>query len=315
MTREQALAWLRDRVSEEQDARAVEQVSVERFVEVPGGAVRLLHHRPEGASGRPVLIVPGFGAITAGWQEVYQCLHDRAEFVVLETLEKSTTRLDTADPDLSIESLAEQLRLGLEGLGWVGRDFVMMGSSWGGTTLLWALKLGMVAPPTTVVVDPLERLIVPEWVLRDLVPLLPIALVDALRSPIAWVMLRNMNEPRQRARAEAFIEAADPLRWMRAIQQSWYVHLLGEVGEIDHPVIVLNGTHDGVHDAANAPRIARELPAGSLLHCPVEEHLRERMIGVMMRELTRVEAGEPLPEPLRALMRDPDELIADLQSG
>jgi hypothetical protein len=108
-------------------------------------------------------------------------------------------------------------------------------------------------------------------------------------------MLGDMEEPTQRERAYAFVYGADVGKWKRAAEAARDFELYGRLAGIRREVFVLNGTHDKIHDQRHYPAIAREMPRGRFLYMRADERDRERLFGVVARELVRVSATDGLP--------------------
>ncbi|MCB9758954.1 MAG: hypothetical protein H6739_03870 [Alphaproteobacteria bacterium] len=296
--------WLRAQLHGPADPRPFEEVAEISFVPVQDGSLRVLRTRPAAPTGRPVVLIPGFGATVASWQDFYALTQARVELIVIETLEKRTTTLTTEHPDFSVGAMARDIGLALDHLGVSGRDHVLMGSCWGATLVLEGLMRGAFDPPTVAVYDPMHAMWFPKLLLRYLAPHIPPELVDLLRAPISAVALHGMDQPRQRARAESAIAAADTLRWSRAAAAAADVELYGRLGAIAREVLVFNGSHDKVHDRSHYPRIARELPRGRFFFLEVDEVEREHLAGVIALELAKTRADAPVPDTLAAFEVD-----------
>lgn len=197
-------AWLTKAIAADLHPRRIDDPGVAEIqhLPVPDGAIRVLHVPHEG--GRPVVMVPGFGATLEGWEEFYGLTMGRVNLYVIETLEKSTTRLDSQDPDLSVARMAEDIQRALDHLGLAGADFVLAGSCWGATIILEGLIRGALDAPTVFAYDPMHSMWFSPWVLKHLTPRLPVGLIDKLRGPIGAVALAGMTQEVQRRRSESF---------------------------------------------------------------------------------------------------------------
>lgn len=269
---------------------------------VPDGHVRVLHHRPQHVqASRPVVILPGFAATVPPWQGCYAKLQGHTEFYVIETLEKSSTRIQGRSHDLSFLALARQADAAVRALDLPGRDHVLMASSLLATSLFAGLPHGLLDAPTKVALDPLRKMWFPRFFLRWFLPLVPEWFVDWARGPVAQIALRGMAPP-QKARAEAFLEAADPYRWKRAAMHNATFDLFDVTPQVTQQVTLLLGVGDKVHDDSVARRAASELPSARLLVVPSDPLVRERMAGAVLAELARCTAQDPLPPALRGFL-------------
>jgi len=275
-------------------------VGEELLVPVEGAELRAFHFPCTGAaSGRPVVMVPGFGATPEGFQDFYAAVRGKAELYYLETREKSSSRISARRPDMSVSRSARDVQQALDWLGLSRRgDFLLIAPCWGATIVLQGLIEGTLDAPTVVVADPMHALWFPKVLLRFVAPVIPTGLLRALRPLIAQAMLGDMQEPIQKERAYSFAYGADVRKWKAAAHAAWDVELIGRLGGIEREVFVLNGTKDKIHDQAFYPRMAAELPRGRFVYMPTEEHNRERLFGVAAVDFSRVSANAGLPPGL-----------------
>jgi pimeloyl-ACP methyl ester carboxylesterase len=272
----------------------------ERYIPVGDAEIRVLHFRPPHPQAvRPIVLVPGWGAIPEGFQDFYAVVHGKAELFYLETREKGSCRILNPRADMSVSRSAQDIQAALEALGLAERrDFVLLGSCWSGAIILQGLLEGTLKAPTIVTTDPMHALWFPRWVLRYISPLLPTSAVRMLRPILLHSMVGDMQEPAQKQRIFAFARGADIRKWKKSAEAARDFELFGTLSEVQEEVFVLNGTRDKVHDPLNYPRIARELPHGRFLYVPTDESRRERMFGAVALEFARVTSGQGLPSCL-----------------
>ncbi len=271
----------------------------EMDVPVEGGWIRVLHVPcDDPAARRPVVMVPGFGATPEGFQDFYAALRGRAELYYVETREKSSSRI-AGGADMSVSRSARDIQQALDHIGLPrSGDFLLIAPCWGAAIVLQGLMERSLDAPTVVVADPMHALWFPKVFLRFVAPIAPVALLRLLRPLVARAMLGDMQEPRQKERAYAFVYGADVWKWKTAAHAAWDFELLGRLGTIQREVFVLNGTGDKIHDQVFYPRIAAELPGGRFISMPTDESNRERLFGVAALEFARVSADDGLPRSL-----------------
>ncbi len=278
--------------------------SEEISVPVDGGRIRVFHFASRDPSARrPIVMVPGFGATPAGFQDFYEAVRDRAEVYYLETREKASSMLDADRADMSVSRSARDLQQALAFLGLEGRDFVLLAPCWGAAIVLQGLIEGSLDAPTVVVADPMHTLWFPKWLLRFVSPLLPVGFVNVLRPLIARAMLGGMKEQKQRERAYAFVNGADVRKWKMSAEAARDFELFGRLGGIEREVFVFNGTNDRIHDQDNYPLIAAEMPRGRFIFMPTDEANRERLFGVAGLEFAHVTARDGMPPKLARFER------------
>ncbi len=272
----------------------------EIWVPVEGAEIRVLHCVPSHpVASRPIVFVPGWGVIPAGFQDFYQSVRGKAELYYVETREKGSSRIHGRKPDMSPDRSARDIGAVLEALGLRGRrDFVLAGACWGSTLVLHGLREGVLDAPTILAADPMHTLWFPKWLLRYVAPLAPSFLLGALRWLIVFALIGDMEERTQKGRDYAFARAADPWRWKRTAQAAKDLELFRALGAVRQEVFVLNGTNDKVHDQTHFPRIANEIPRGRFLYMPTDESNRERCMGAAALEFAKVTAADRLPRAL-----------------
>jgi Alpha/beta hydrolase family len=294
---------------------AVEQPDAPRFWEpgggaeiitVPGDGVELRVYRMRPArpvARRPIVFVPGWGTNPPGWYDFTKAVCGRAELYYLETREKASSRILDRSTDMGVGQAARDIGRALDFLGLVGQDFVLAGACWGAAQVLKGMIDGCLRAPTVLLQDPMHRLWFPRWILRWVSPLVPLPLLHVLRPILTRVMLGDMKEPVQKARAYAFVYGADFWKWKKSAEAARDFELHGALGGVRDEVFVLNGTADKVHDPAHYPRIASELPRGRFLFTPTVESRRELLLGAVALEFAKVAAEDGLPGSLAGFER------------
>lgn len=279
------------------------------MVPVEGGELRVLYSVPSSPAprsqtsgtasrARPVLFVPGWGAVPEEFREFYHFLHDEVELYYLETREKRSSILDPRS-GMNVGRSGRDIEKAIEKLGLRDRDFVLLGACWGSSIILQGLHDQTLSAPTVVLVDPMKSLWFPRWLLRFVFRWTPNFVVRLLKPLIVWLKLLGMQEPRQRQRAEQFIRAADIGKWRRAAVAARNFQLAGKLKTIEKELFVLNCSDDAIHDQRYYPVLTDRLPRGRFLSLQVDERHRERMVGLAAREFARVTAEQGVPESLR----------------
>jgi len=275
-----------------------------RRLPVDGAEIRVIHVVPKApTSTRPIVFVPGWGTIPAGWQDFLSAVYGKAELYYIETREKSSSRILDRRTDMSVAQSARDIGRALSLLGLDGQDFVLAAACWGAAMVLKGMMDGHLHAPTVVLHDPMHTLWFPKWVLRWVAPWLPAPALAILRPIFAHVLLGDMREPRQRARAYSFVYDADFWKWKKSAQAARDFELYGSLGAVREEVFVANGTADKVHDPVDYPRICRELPRGRFLFLPTDESRRELLFGALALEFARARAADGLPASLTRFER------------
>jgi pimeloyl-ACP methyl ester carboxylesterase len=273
-------------------------------VPVDGAEIRVYRISPRRPSARrPIVFVPGWGTDPPGWFDFYKAVHGRAELWYLETREKASSRILDRRTDMGVAQAARDIGRVLDALGFARRDFVLAAACWGAAQVLQGMIDGHVRAPTVLLQDPMHRLWFPRWILRWVAPLVPLPLLHVLRPILVKLMLGDMKEPVQKARAVSFVYGADFWKWKKSAEAARDFELHGTLGGVRDEVFVLNGTADKVHDPVHYPRIAAELPRGRFLFTPTIESRRELLLGAAALEFAMVSAADGVPSSLAKFER------------
>ena len=257
------------------------------YVPVKDGEIRVLHHLPPNAArlrdarvpqGRPIVFLPGWGTIPEGFKEFLEVVYGQSECYYLETREKNSSRLDRRRARMDMDQLAEDVQQVMEV---AGPESVLMGTCWGSTIIAHGLARGIITAKTVVLFDPMYELWFPKWLLNWVVPVVPLWLWGLLKPIGKRIALWGMKEPVQRARAELFIDSADLWKWKHTALQARDVNLYESMGKIRQEVLVMNGVKDKIHDRRHYPELAALAPKGRFFYLPVDESLRERLLGIV----------------------------------
>ena len=273
------------------------------YVQVEDAEIQVYHITPPNpVANRPVVFVPGWGGIPSGYTDMYEVLHGKVELYYIETREKSSSILhNRRKAKFTMNQKARDVGAVLSYMKFEeeGKDYVLLGPCWGGAIVLQGLMDGSIHAPTVVVMDPMHRLWFSKWVMKYITPLIPIWFIKILKPLIKWIKLHNMTEQVQRQRADDFIEHADLWKWKRTGVQVNDFELFGNLYQIAEEVFVINGTHDLIHDSADYPKIAQELPRGKFLRFSTNEANRELFMGLIAREFATVDRKQGIPPSLQ----------------
>lgn len=290
------------RLAEPADDRPFDSLAEVSFHPVVGGEHRVLHLAGSGTGGRPVVFVPGWGASIAGWQDFFGLLQGEVELYVIETLEKSTTRIDRGPHDRTVLQTARNVASTIESLG-LG-DYALFGACWGGAILLEGLIEGLFEEaPVVLAYDPMHSMWFSPLFLKGVASWLPLVCIEAVRAPLSYFAIRGLDQPVQRERTKAFIADADVWRWRAYSVAAADFELYGRLSKVSREVLVVNGANDAIHDRSQYPKVARELPKGRMFYREVDESQRERFAAVVAEALAG-SSGSAVPELLLEMEQD-----------
>lgn len=250
-----------------------------------------------GTRPQPLVFLPGWGAVLAGFEAVLDAIDPDVEIYYLETREKGSSRMQRG-AGFSMEQTAADLGDAAAALGLEEHGYVLMGSSFGASVAAEALADGVLAgrlPAATVLFEPMSEL----WLPRGLLAasrFAPLSLVALLKPLLKRLVLAGMGAETQRRRAALVIDGADLRKWRRAAVAMREWSLLALAPRITEPVVVVRTTGDRFHDASVFPRIVDALPQGELLTRPVPESQREQLMGRLASAYVRGDSPDKAPE-------------------
>jgi len=179
----------------------------------------------------------------------------------------------------------------------------LIGTCWGSTILAHGLARRILSAPTAVLFDPMHTLWFPKWLLKWVVPLIPLWLWNLIRPIGKRIAIKGMNEPTKRSRAEMFVDNATLWKWKRSGIQVQDANLYHSMPQIQQEVLVMNGVQDKIHEQEHYPKLAALIPKGRFFHIPVDESQREQLLGLASVLFSQVTKDEGLPEELRGFER------------
>ncbi len=284
--------------------------SEEIYLPVEDGEIRVYHNKPASPSAcRPIVFIPGWGALADSFNDFYSIIYPHAEFYHIETREKHSSRLNRKKARMDMSQKAHDIRDVIRQLGLGAQnDFLLFGTCWGSAIILHGLIERIIQAPTLVAFDPMHSLWFPKWLLNWVIPLTSISMAHLIRPLGKRLALSGMKEKVQRHRTGRFIDNAVLWKWKRAALHTKNFELFGKLCGIRDEVFVVNGTKDKIHDNANYPKIAHEIPRGRYIYMETHESKRERLMGIVALEFAKVSRDAGIPGILamfeKVLQRD-----------
>jgi pimeloyl-ACP methyl ester carboxylesterase len=268
------------------------------YIPVKDGEIRVMHFVPEKPIGkRPIVFVPGWGGIPAGYADVYNLLHEKYELYYVETREKRSSHMHRWKAKFNMSQKARDVQDVINHFKLNQRDFVLVGACWGGGIVLQGLIDGSIQAPTVVTIDPMHSLWgYTKWFLRFVVPFIPVFLLILFKFPLRWAKLRKMTEVRQKERAIQFVKNAVMWKWKKSAYQVRFFELFGNLGNVQRETIVVNGTSDAIHNPEDYPKIAKELPKGRFLRLNTNERNREFLMGLIAGQFAEITQNDKIPQ-------------------
>jgi pimeloyl-ACP methyl ester carboxylesterase len=227
----------------------------------PQVSLRVITFTPSQASSYPAIVfVAGWISLIRGWKNVLREM--TKDFVVhyVETREKISSRIE-GDAEFGVEEIGSDLVKLLAQMG--GDKYVLFGSSLGATAVIDCYRSLKRKPVGLVLVGPNAVFRVPRsW--KIIVTLFYTPLYALIRPSVKWYLRKfRLNVKADAAQYEKYCEAldaADPRKLKRAVMSVWSYEVWDKLAAIDCPVLIVNASHDKLHEPENLRRIAAGIP-------------------------------------------------------
>jgi len=179
-----------------------------------------------------------------------------------------------------------------------GKRPIVFIPGWGTSIIIHGLRRGIFSAPSLAVLDPMNEIWFSKWVIRYIVPLTPVWFWGMIKTLLKHVLLFGMKEKVQKARTGLFIDGAETWKWVSAGRATVDFHLPGDLEAVKDEVWVFNGSGDRIHDQRLYPHIAKHIPRGRFFYMKTQESDREKLMGYIALELSRVTGDRGIPPSL-----------------
>ncbi|MHA1188040.1 MAG: hypothetical protein ACTSXA_15880 [Candidatus Heimdallarchaeota archaeon] len=274
-----------------------EPYSKEYWIPVDGGEIRVLHIKPEKpTNSRPVLFISGWQSMPYQFEDMYEIIYNRVEIYFVETREKYTSKIKRRKADLSVSQKAKDVQAVIDYFKLENQDFVLFGTCWGATIVFQGLLDKTLKAPTIVTFSPMHKIWFPKFVGKYILPFLPTFFVAFLLRIASYVMFIGEKAETQKNRMLITIREAEVWKWRKATLAANNLYLFGKLSEIQEEIPVISGTHDLIHSANDYPKFAEELPNGRFYYFGFDDSNRERAIGLILLEYSKITSNQKVPE-------------------
>ncbi|MFW9924474.1 MAG: hypothetical protein ACFFDW_14415, partial [Candidatus Thorarchaeota archaeon] len=93
-------------------------------------------------------------------------------------------------------------------------------------------------------------------------------------------------------------------KWKKAAYRVRNLELFGMVKDIKREILVFNGTTDKIHEQMDYPKLTKEMPKGRFFFMNTDESNRERLMGVILKELVQVDSKINIPSSLKEFEKE-----------
>ncbi len=241
----------------------VDQVPVDE-----GVILQVVNFTPATNTHRPaVIFVAGWVSHIDGWHEVLLEMTSQFPVLYVETRDKTSAQV-SREADYSVAALAGDLAAVVAHYQLAPDDYIMLGSSLGGTAILECFHLLQAKPRCLVLIGPNAEFRLPPLG-ATFIRLFPPSVYLGLR-PIIKLYLRLFRldvkaDYAQYAKYKRVLDAADPWKLKRGMLALATYQVWERLAGINRPTLVIGGAHDVMHEPGNLRRMVSMLPRGQYL--------------------------------------------------
>lgn len=220
--------------------------------------LRLFTFTPPIKNNNPAIVfVPGWISMIDGWCNVL--LEMTKDFTVyyLETREKISSVVKGTD-DYSVEAIGQDIISVIEISGLRNKEFVLLGSSLGATSILDCCKDLRIIPSCLVLVGPNAEFRIPKFGVV-LIKLFYPPLYNFFKPYVKWYLkhfrLDVKKDSQQFEKYSNVLDSADPWKLKRAALSVYKYSVWNFLHRIEIPTLILGASKDKLHEPENLKKI------------------------------------------------------------
>jgi len=226
----------------------------------------------------PVIFVSGWVSHVSGWAELLEAMTQKRRVFYIETREKISARINKGKirvNDFTIANIALDIINVCKRLPIEPKKSIVMGSSFGATALLEALKNNnfnvrcafLVGPNSEFSAHPLMQKLL----------YLPDFSYHFLKYFILWYLrtfrVDAKKEPEQMCRYNITLKTAHPKRIKMSVKAAIKYKLWPDLETVQIPTALAFAPTDTLHSRDNIKKIAQTLPRGQIITCPTNKYM------------------------------------------
>jgi len=226
----------------------------------------------------PVVFVSGWISHVSGWTELLRSMTQKRPVFYIETREKISAQIKKEKikiNDFTISRIALDLINVCKRLPIDLEQSIVMGSSFGATALLEALKNNNLNVRCAFLVGPNSEFSAHPLMQKLL--LLPDFSYHFLKYFILWYLrtfrVDAKKEPEQMRRYKITVKTAHPRRIKMSVKAAMKYKLWPNLETVQIPTALAYAPTDTLHSKDNIKKIAQTLPRGQIIACPTNKYM------------------------------------------
>ena len=230
--------------------------------------LRVIEFTPPQKTDKPtVLFVAGWISLMNGWKLVLKEMTKDFHIIYVETREKISSQVKNTK-DFSVEAIASDLVKIVDIYDLTENEFIMFGSSLGGTAILESYSMLNTKPRCFVLLGPNAEYRTPLWG-KIIIRIFWAPFYVLLKPFLKWYLKKfRLDIENDRAQYDKYcnaLDAADPKKLKPGALALAKYKVWNLLGDIKLPVLIIGATKDLLHEPENLIKMDKMLPNSTWL--------------------------------------------------
>jgi len=236
-----------------------ESKAEESYITVSDGSqlrcLRTYAHK-EASTNKVLFILPGWGSVVLGWEDVLFDAMEDFDIVYLESREKYSSKLVKGTKN-NLERFSQDVKECLDHLQLDEENLILMCSSFGGVVLADGLGKNKFTASNIIFVAPAIKIdLVP--VMRYFIPIVPHWTMNLVKPIIKlWLKKSKSESPEQAAKYIRVMNEADSRKWKNISPHFLFWEWWEVYEKVEHEVFLIGAEKDKMHAADLTKRIGQ----------------------------------------------------------
>jgi pimeloyl-ACP methyl ester carboxylesterase len=258
--------------------------------------LRLLTFTPPAKSKYPpLLFVPGWVSQMFGWKEVLLEMTKDFKIYYVETREKISSRVQ-GEVQYDVVSIGADIITLIENMDFPDKEYILFGSSLGGTTILDLCRFLERKPLCLVLIGPNAVFRIPmTWII--IVKMFNPGFYALIKPPVKWYLrkfrLDVKSDYEQYEKYCRAIDSGDPWKLKKGVLSMYKYEIWPLLKDIDIPSLMVGASKDKLHEPANLHKMVQLMPRATYLDLETNKQTHSKKMVVEMRKyLEKILTGQ-----------------------
>ncbi|GAJ06096.1 unnamed protein product, partial [marine sediment metagenome] len=239
--------------------------------------------KEETSNGHTIFVIPAFGSIILGWDELLIEAMQDFDVVYFESREKGSSKL-VKKAKMDMEIYSEDMKEIIRQLKLEENKLITLASSSSVPIIGYTIAYKNLQPKLTVLVGPIMKIPIPT-IIRLMALFLPTFFVNLIRKlSFIWIKRKRTATPEQAAKYIRAGKEADPKKWKRGLGYFGTATYEKIYPLIDTKVLVIDESEDKMHETEITREIASLIPNAELIDLKTNKNTHSKPIVDTIRE-------------------------------